>query len=32
VLALSDEKLSVRLAAWREKQTASVASVPKDEL
>ena len=31
VLALSDEKLSLRLAAWREKQTASVAAVPKDE-
>lgn len=31
VLALSDDGLSKRLAAWREKQTASVASVPKDE-
>jgi 5-(carboxyamino)imidazole ribonucleotide mutase len=31
VLALSDEALSQRLAAWREKQTASVAEVPKDE-
>ena len=31
VLALSDEKLSARLAAWREKQTDSVATEPKDE-
>jgi 5-(carboxyamino)imidazole ribonucleotide mutase len=31
VLALSDDALSKRLAAWREKQTASVAAVPKDE-
>jgi 5-(carboxyamino)imidazole ribonucleotide mutase len=31
VLALSDEALSQRLAAWREKQTASIAEVPKDE-
>ncbi len=31
VLALSDEKLSARLAAWREKQTASVSLQPKDE-
>jgi 5-(carboxyamino)imidazole ribonucleotide mutase len=31
VLALSDDALSKRLAAWREKQTASVAVVPKDE-
>jgi 5-(carboxyamino)imidazole ribonucleotide mutase len=32
VLALSDEALSARLAMWREKQTASVAAVPKDEM
>jgi 5-(carboxyamino)imidazole ribonucleotide mutase len=32
VLALQDEALAKRLAAWREKQTASVAAVPKDEL
>lgn len=31
VLALSDEALSARLSAWREKQTASVAATPKDE-
>jgi 5-(carboxyamino)imidazole ribonucleotide mutase len=31
VLALSDDALSKRLAAWRAKQTASVATVPKDE-
>jgi 5-(carboxyamino)imidazole ribonucleotide mutase len=31
VLALQDKALSVRLAGWREKQTASVAAVPKDE-
>jgi 5-(carboxyamino)imidazole ribonucleotide mutase len=31
VLALSYDALSKRLAAWREKQTASVAAVPKDE-
>jgi 5-(carboxyamino)imidazole ribonucleotide mutase len=31
VLALSDEALSTRLAAWRDAQTASVAAVPKDE-
>jgi 5-(carboxyamino)imidazole ribonucleotide mutase len=31
VLALSDEALSQRLVAWREKQTASVAEAPKDE-
>jgi 5-(carboxyamino)imidazole ribonucleotide mutase len=31
VLALSDVALSQRLAAWREKQTASIAEVPKDE-
>ena len=30
VLALSDEKLAARLAAWRDKQTSSVAIVPKD--
>jgi 5-(carboxyamino)imidazole ribonucleotide mutase len=32
VLALQDEALAKRLAAWREKQTASVAAVPKDKL
>lgn len=31
VLALQDEALAVRLSAWREKQTASVAATPKDE-
>jgi 5-(carboxyamino)imidazole ribonucleotide mutase len=31
VLALSDEALSVRLEAWRKRQTESVALVPKDE-
>jgi 5-(carboxyamino)imidazole ribonucleotide mutase len=31
VLALSDDALGQRLAAWREKQTASVAAAPKDE-
>ncbi len=31
VLALSDEALSLRLEAWRKKQTDSVALVPKDE-
>lgn len=31
VLALSDEALSARLSAWRQKQTASVAATPKDE-
>jgi 5-(carboxyamino)imidazole ribonucleotide mutase len=31
VLALSDEALSQRLAAWRETQTTSVAITPKDE-
>ena len=31
VLALQDEALSKRLEAWSDKQTASVASVPKDE-
>jgi 5-(carboxyamino)imidazole ribonucleotide mutase len=31
VLALNDEALSKRLAAWRETQTSSVAAVPKDE-
>ena len=31
VLALQDEKLSKRLVAWSEKQTASVAAAPKDE-
>ncbi len=31
VLALNDEKLAARLDAWRAKQTASVALVPKDE-
>jgi 5-(carboxyamino)imidazole ribonucleotide mutase len=31
VLALQDEALAKRLAAWREKQTASVAAAPKDE-
>lgn len=31
VLALNDDALAVRLTAWREKQTASVAVSPKDE-
>ncbi len=31
VLALNDAALATRLSTWREKQTASVASVPKDE-
>jgi 5-(carboxyamino)imidazole ribonucleotide mutase len=31
VLALSDEALALRLAAWRLKQTNAVALVPKDE-
>ena len=31
VLALSDEALATRLQEWRDKQTASVASTPKDE-
>ena len=31
VLALNDDVLESRLSAWREKQTASVAAVPKDE-
>ena len=31
VLALNDDVLEARLSAWREKQTASVAAVPKDE-
>jgi 5-(carboxyamino)imidazole ribonucleotide mutase len=31
VLALSDEALSMRLEAWRLKQTNAVALVPKDE-
>ncbi len=31
VLALHDEGLAQRLSDWREKQTASVALVPKDE-
>jgi 5-(carboxyamino)imidazole ribonucleotide mutase len=31
VLALSDEALSLRLEAWRNKQTDAVALVPKDE-
>jgi 5-(carboxyamino)imidazole ribonucleotide mutase len=31
VLALQDEKLAKRLASWSEKQTASVATAPKDE-
>ncbi len=31
VLALSDKALAKRLEAWREKQTASVANIPKDE-
>jgi 5-(carboxyamino)imidazole ribonucleotide mutase len=31
VLALADESLAQRLLAWREKQTASVAAIPKDE-
>ena len=31
VLALSDEALSRRLQDWRDKQTASVAVVPKDD-
>jgi 5-(carboxyamino)imidazole ribonucleotide mutase len=30
ILALSDEGLSKRLAAWREKQTQSVAETPSD--
>ena len=30
VLALSDPALSERLEAWRTRQTASVAEVPKD--
>ncbi len=30
VLALSDQALSDRLEAWRQRQTASVAEVPKD--
>jgi 5-(carboxyamino)imidazole ribonucleotide mutase len=31
VLALADKALAKRLEAWREKQTASVAIMPKDE-
>ena len=31
VLALSDKALAKRLEAWREKQTASVANIPKDD-
>lgn len=31
VLALTDEALSKRLVAWREKQTSSVAHAPRDE-
>jgi 5-(carboxyamino)imidazole ribonucleotide mutase len=31
VLALQDGALAVRLSAWREKQTASVAAAPKDD-
>jgi 5-(carboxyamino)imidazole ribonucleotide mutase len=31
VLALSDKALAKRLEAWREKQTAGVATTPKDE-
>ncbi len=31
VLALSDDALATRLQAWRDKQTAGVALVPKDE-
>ena len=31
VLALQDDALAVRLSAWREKQTASVAAAPKDD-
>ena len=31
VLALQDDALAARLTAWREKQTASVAAIPKDE-
>ena len=31
VLALSDEPLAKRLQDWRDKQTASVASSPKDD-
>jgi 5-(carboxyamino)imidazole ribonucleotide mutase len=31
VLALQDEALSKRLEAWSDKQTASVATAPKDE-
>ena len=31
VLALQDDALAMRLSAWREKQTASVAPTPKDE-
>jgi len=30
VLALQDEKLAKRLAAWRRRQTASVAEIPSD--
>ena len=30
ILALSDEELAARLAAWREAQTAEVAEVPSD--
>jgi 5-(carboxyamino)imidazole ribonucleotide mutase len=31
VLALNDDALAARLSAWREKQTSSVAAIPKDE-
>ena len=31
VLALSDKALAKRLEAWREKQTAGVATTPKDD-
>jgi 5-(carboxyamino)imidazole ribonucleotide mutase len=31
VLALADEALAKRLEAWRAKQTADVAEMPKDE-
>ena len=31
VLALNDDALAARLTAWREKQTSSVATTPKDE-
>jgi 5-(carboxyamino)imidazole ribonucleotide mutase len=31
ILALGDARLAKRLAAWREKQTASVAEIPSDK-